>query len=175
MSLRIVGGKWRGRRLNSPAGQTVRPTADRVRQAWMNIVDRELPEARVLDLYSGSGALGLEALSRGAEHVHFVDSDPRSIRTLNRNIDAMDAGDHITIHRDDAVRFVTSLAAGSYDVAFADPPYLTGGALALASRWLVVPFARLLGVEHHVDEAMPDGGVTRRYGITAITFYQISE
>jgi len=161
--------------LSSPAGQAVRPTADRVRQAWMNIVDRELPEARVLDLYSGSGALGLEALSRGAIHVDFVDSDPRSLRTLRGNVAAMTADSAVTIHRDDAVRFVSSLAAESFDIAFADPPYRTGGAVALANRWLAVPFARLLGVEHHVGETMPGGGVTRRYGITAITFYNILE
>lgn len=175
MTLRIVGGKWRGRRLGSPPGQAVRPTADRVRQAWMNIVDLHLPDARVLDLYAGSGALGLEALSRGAAHVDFVDSDQRSLRTLSGNVATMGADDLVAIHREDAIRFASALERSSYDVAFADPPYLRGGAAGLATRWLAVPFARILGVEHHADEAMPEGGATRRYGATAITFYHLPD
>lgn len=141
----------------------------------MNMVDLRLPGARVLDLFAGSGALGLEALSRGAAHADFVDSDPRSLRTLGRNIAQLGAGPATTVHRDDAARFAAALDAERYDVAFADPPYHQGHALTLAEQWLARPFAKVLGVEHHASERLPEGGATRRYGSTAITFYQIPE
>lgn len=173
--MRIIAGRWRGRRLRTPAGRLVRPTADRVREAWMSIVHLDLPDARVLDLYAGSGALGLEALSRGARHVDFVDSHPLSLRVLNENVATLEAGERVTVHRDDASRFVAALAAERYDVAFADPPYHAGLALGLAEQWLAVPFARLLGVEHESSQAMPAGGETRRYGASAITFYRLPE
>ncbi|HVE78744.1 MAG TPA: 16S rRNA (guanine(966)-N(2))-methyltransferase RsmD [Gemmatimonadaceae bacterium] len=169
--MRIVAGRWGGRRIDAPRGTQVRPTADRVREAWMSIVAPWLPGARVLDLFAGSGALGLEAISRGAERADFVEQHPRSLRTLTGNIAALDAGNAAVVHRGDGLRFVAGLAAGSYDVAFADPPYAHGLAASVAEQWLAVPFATLLGIEHGAREAVPAGGDTRRYGDTALTFY----
>src|SRR5258705_6401711 len=83
--VRIVAGRWRGRRISAPAGSHVRPTLDRVREAWMSILQLDLPNARVLDLYAGSGALGLEALSRGAVAADFVEKDPISFLSLEDN------------------------------------------------------------------------------------------
>src|SRR5215208_1251328 len=100
--MRIVAGRWRGRRLEAPAGSAVRPTSDRVREAWMSIVNASLPDARVLDLFAGTGALGLEALSRGAAHVDFVESAATSLRILRQNVDALGAADAVTLHRADA-------------------------------------------------------------------------
>ena len=170
--MRIVAGRWRGRTIKAPAGERVRPTADRVREAWMSIVHVRLPGARVLDLFAGSGALGLEALSRGAASVDFVDSSAASLRTLRENAEALGAGGAAVAHRADALRFAEGLAAHAYDVAFADPPYRLGLALRLAEHWLAVPFARFFSVEHAADEPLPGGGDTRRYGGTAITFYR---
>jgi 16S rRNA (guanine966-N2)-methyltransferase len=138
----------------------------------MSILQLDLPEARVLDLYAGSGALGLEALSRGAISADFVEKDPRSLRALEENIATLGAGDLAKIHRRPALAFAESLVALSYDVAFADPPYTTGDAAKLAERWKAAPFSRVLSVEHSVKDAMPEGGVTRKYGSTAITFYR---
>ena len=138
----------------------------------MSIVNPALPGGRVLDLFAGSGALGLEALSRGAVSVDFVETGPVALRALRANADLLGAGEAITVHRRDAVDFITTLEAGAYDVAFADPPYRQGLSEQVAARWLVVPFAALLGVEHASTEAMPEGGQTRRYGDTAITFYR---
>jgi len=138
----------------------------------MSILQLDLPEARVLDLYAGSGALGLEALSRGAISADFVEKDPRSLRALEENIATLGAGDLAKIHRRPALAFAESLVALSYDVAFADPPYTTGDAAKLAERWKAAPFSRVLSVEHSANDAMPEGGVTRRYGSTAITFYR---
>jgi 16S rRNA (guanine966-N2)-methyltransferase len=171
--VRIVGGRWRGRTISAPAGEVVRPTADRVREAWMSIVGPRLPGARVLDLFAGSGALGLEALSRGAERVDFVETAPPSLAALRANIAALGAGDtEALVHRTDAVRFVEGLAAGAYDVAFADPPYKLGLAQRVVERWLEAPFATVLGVEHSAREPLPGDGDTRRYGSTAVTFFR---
>src|SRR5664279_1075171 len=170
--MRIVAGEWRGRIISAPAGATVRPTADRVREAWMSIVNAELSGARVLDLFAGSGALGLEALSRGAVHADFVEYAPKSLATLARNIAQLGAGERAEIHRADALRFIERLDANAYDMAFVDPPYGMGLADRVAKRWLAVPFAARIGIEHAAKEPMPPGGDTRRYGDTAITFYR---
>ena len=138
----------------------------------MSIVHPRLPDARVLDLFAGSGALGLEALSRGAGHADFVELAPRSLAALRANIATLGAEPWATIHRADALRFVEHLPTAGYDVVFADPPYRLGMAVRLVERWLTAPFAAVLGVEHAADETLPEGGDTRRYGDTAITFFE---
>jgi 16S rRNA (guanine966-N2)-methyltransferase len=169
--MRIVAGRWRGRRIRPPDDARVRPTADRVREAWMSIVMPELGEARVLDLFAGSGALGIEALSRGAASADLVEVSASGVQTIRENAELLGAGDALRVHRADAMRFIEKLGPHAFDVAFADPPYGHGLARAVAERWLVVPFAAVLGVEHESKEKMPEGD-TRRYGSTAITFYR---
>ena len=169
--MRIVAGRWRGRRIEAPEGEAVRPTGDRVRESWMSIVHGLLPDARVLDLCAGSGALGLEALSRGAASCDFVEKASKSIAVIQANLEALGGHAAATIHRDDAVRFVSTLAAGSFDVAFADPPYDSGIGDQLVERWIAVPFAHVFGIEHSSSVSMPAPGRTRRYGRTALTFY----
>lgn len=173
--MRIVAGAWRGRKIGAPAGRDVRPTLDRVREAWMSILQREIPRSTVMDLFAGSGALGLEALSRGAAHADFVENQPRTIDVLRKNIELLGAGSRCAIHRHDALRFAANLQQGSYDIAFADPPYAGEWAVKLAKIWLETGFARILSVEHGIRERMPDGGDTRRYGESAITFYRTGE
>lgn len=170
--MRIVAGEWRGRVIRAPDDRRVRPTADRVREAWMSIVQTELPGARVLDLFAGSGALGLESLSRGARHATFVESAPKSLAALGKNIATLHAEDRCTVHRGDALRFIEKPPAEAYDMAFADPPYGLGLAARVVEQWRSAPFAPVLGVEHAARDAMPPGGDTRRYGDTAITFYR---
>jgi 16S rRNA (guanine966-N2)-methyltransferase len=138
----------------------------------MSIVQPDLPDARVLDLFAGWGALGLEALSRGAAHCDFVEMGARSLAAIRANVDKLGAGDAVTIIRSDAMKFVEQLGSGAYDLAFADPPYGLGLAQRVAERWLEVAFAAVLGVEHGSKETMPPGGESRRYGDTAITFYR---
>jgi 16S rRNA (guanine966-N2)-methyltransferase len=170
--MRIVAGRWRGRTIAAPRGSAVRPTADRVREAWMSILQNDLPNATVLDLFSGSGALGLEALSRGASHATFVESAAPSLASLRTNIDRLGATEVTTVHRMDALRFLATLGAHAFEVAFADPPYRQGLAAQVAERWRDGRFSRILALEHAASEAMPDGGDTRRYGDTALTFYR---
>lgn len=173
--MRIVAGEWRGRRIEAPPGRDVRPTLDRVREAWMSILQLEIPGARVLDLFAGSGALGLEALSRGAVSVDFVENDVRTMKVLRKNIEALEAEEKTTVERGDAIRFASKLAPHAYDIAFADPPYAGGFAPTVAGVWLESPFASILSVEHGARDRMPEGGETRRYGDTAITFYRFGE
>lgn len=141
----------------------------------MSIVHMMLPDATVLDLCAGSGALGIEALSRGARHATFVESNERVLATLRENIAHVGAGELSTVVRDNAVAFVETLAAGAYDIAFADPPYKSDTARAVAERWLKSPFSGLLGVEHAKGDTMPPGGETRQYGTSAITFYRVAD
>lgn len=138
----------------------------------MSIVMPELPGARVVDLFAGSGALGLEALSRGAVVVQFVELAPKSLIALRANVAALGAGEAALIHRGDALRFAASLAPLAYDVAFADPPYGLSMATRLAALWLATPFAAVLGIEHRIDEVLPGEGDRRRYGNTAVTIFR---
>ena len=173
--MRIVAGQWKGRRISAPSGTLVRPTLDRVREAWMSILQMDIPGARVLDLYSGSGALGLEALSRGAASADFVDNASRSLDALQVNIAELGAAGLTRVHRMQALQFVNSLALKAFDVTFADPPYEAGEAKKLAEVWIKTPFSAILSVEHASGAAMPAGDDTRRYGTASITIYRITE
>jgi 16S rRNA (guanine966-N2)-methyltransferase len=170
--MRIVAGRWRGRRISAPEGSAVRPTLDRVREAWMSILQHDIPGARVLDLYSGSGALGLEALSRGAVFADFVETAPPSIEALRANVEALGAGSLSRIHRKASLSFAGALESDEFDVAFADPPYQGGEARKLAALWLERPFSGILSVEHSSVVELPAGGDTRTYGSAAITIYR---
>jgi len=167
--MRIVAGDLRGRRLVVPKDARVRPTADRVREAWMSILGGELEGARVLDLYAGSGALGLEALSRGAATAEFVELGAASLAALRANIAALGLEGRARVHRGDALRFAERLESGAFDLAFADPPYVHDAAARLVALFRRAPFARILSVEHRADQRV-EGDETRRYGDTALTF-----
>lgn len=166
---RIIAGRFGGRRLVAPRGRGTRPTADRVREAWMSILGPALPGAVVLDLFAGTGALGLEALSRGAARVDFVERDAGALDVLRRNVADLGVDADCRIIRADALRYVAGLPPGAYDVALADPPYRDGAAAGLITRFREVPFARILSVEHAASAPLP-GDDTRRYGDTALTF-----
>ncbi|HXG45438.1 MAG TPA: 16S rRNA (guanine(966)-N(2))-methyltransferase RsmD [Gemmatimonadales bacterium] len=167
--MRIVAGQFKGRRLAVPRDPRVRPTADRVREAWMNILQDALPGARVLDLYAGSGALGLEALSRGARTAEFVEINPACLAALRANVAALGVAPLVAVHRAHALRFAERLPPASYDVCFADPPYDRDDADRLVALFRQTPFARILTVEHPARRDLP-GDETRRYGTTALTF-----
>ena len=170
--MRIISGRWRGRTIRAPKDERVRPTGDRAREAWMSILHAELPGARVLDLFAGSGALGLEALSRGAASCDFVEMAAPSLRAVRENAERLGALPLVTIHRGDALGFAAKLSEHAYDIAFADPPYNLDLAPKLAALWLLAPFAGVLGVEHAAREVMPYGGDMRSYGGTAVTIYR---
>ncbi|MGM0669939.1 MAG: 16S rRNA (guanine(966)-N(2))-methyltransferase RsmD [Gemmatimonadota bacterium] len=169
--MRIIAGQWRGRRLRPVRGKGVRPTTDRVRESWMAALGDEVADARVLDLFAGSGALGLEALSRGARNVTFVEKARGALTTLSENIFTLEARDRCTVIRGDAMAFARKLDPGSFDLALADPPYHEPYAYELLSLFAEKPFARTLWVEHCTREPMPDLADLRqrRYGDTTLS------
>lgn len=170
--MRIIAGRWRGRRIAAPPGKDVRPTLDRVREAWMSIVQPYLVGAEVADLFAGSGALGLEALSRGAAAAHFVERHAKTFALLQQNVETLGAGGSAVLHRQDVFTFLRGAGEGEFDVAFADPPYGGDDAAKLAALWLERPFAKLLGIEHDSRLALPGDPDARKYGTTAISFFR---
>ena len=140
----------------------------------MSIVQADLHDARVLDLFAGSGALGIEALSRGAQSAVFVELGARSLRALRDNLALVNAADRATVHRGDAVKFAAQLGTGAFDVAFVDPPYRLGLAGDIAELWMATPFARVLGIEHEKEVRLPGSEDRRVYGDTVVTFYRMA-
>jgi len=124
--LRVVAGRFKGRRLAAPRGTRTRPTADRVREALFSMLG-DVGGARVLDLYAGSGALGIEALSRGADSAVFVERDAKAVAAIERNLAAV--GVEETVVRQDVERFLAR-ADGAFDLVFCDPPYDSAARLA---------------------------------------------
>ncbi len=135
----------------------------------MSILGNRLAGARVLDLFAGSGALGLEAISRGAAHASFVEIGAASLTAIRGNIATLRLADRTTVVRGDAMRFIDRLDPAGFDLALADPPYSVPFAARLVAAFRTRPFAALLAVEHPaaVD---PGGDETRRYGDIALTF-----
>jgi 16S rRNA (guanine966-N2)-methyltransferase len=172
--MRIVGGTWAGVSLTSPGGR-VRPTTEDIRVAWLSDLEPELPGARVLDLFAGTGALGLEALSRGAASVDFVENGPSALHALKANVAKLKARDRTRLFKKDALVFLQALEGSAYDLALADPPYSSHLADRLAVRWLDNPFSRILSLEHAADHSLPGRGHRRVFGDTAVTTYRIRE
>jgi 16S rRNA (guanine966-N2)-methyltransferase len=135
----------------------------------MSILGEALNEARVLDLFAGSGALGLEALSRGAASATFVELNPPSLRALDQNVASLGAENLVTVHRGDAMRYAERVPERAFDIVFADPPYTIDHAARLVALFRRHPFGRILSVEHPSSLEL-GGDSTRRYGDTAITF-----
>lgn len=125
--MRIVGGRWRGRALSGPKSQAIRPTSDRLRETLFNILqhayDDPIEGARVLDLFAGSGALGLEALSRGASFALFVDEAAEARGLIRENVEALGAGGATRLFRRDATRMGAAAPNAPFSVVFCDPPY----------------------------------------------------
>lgn len=170
--MRIVGGKWAGRHLTSPGDRRVRPTAEPVRDSWLRRLEPELKGARVLDLFAGTGALGLEAMSRGATSADFVETRPASLHALKANIAALHVRNRTRVFKRDALDFASALEMESYEIAFADPPYLSGMLDRLLEIWTATHFARLLCVEHALDHRLPAGDRRLEFEDTAVTFYR---
>lgn len=155
-------------------GRGVRPTTDRIRESWMGAMGQDLTGARVLDLFAGSGALGLEALSRGASSVVFVERSRGALTTLRANIQLLDAESKVTIVANDAISFAEGLTGGSYDLALADPPYGRGLATHLIEIFRKSGFASQLWVEHPRTDPIRElpGLRQRKYGRTVISIVE---
>ncbi|MDB4949583.1 MAG: hypothetical protein JWM27_2232 [Gemmatimonadetes bacterium] len=170
--MRIVGGKWAGRHLTPPSDRRVRPTAEHVRDGWLTALEPHLAGARVIDLFAGTGALGLEALSRGAKECDFVETRPASLHALKANVAALHVRERSRIFKRDALPFAAGLTPFRYDLAFADPPYESRQLDRLVETWQANPFAAILAVEHAAEHPMPPGGKRLRFDDTMITIYR---
>jgi 16S rRNA (guanine966-N2)-methyltransferase len=183
--MRIVAGRAKGRRIHAPRGRDVRPTADRVREALFSSISSRLPGARVLDLFAGTGALGLEALSRGARAAVFVEQDVTTARLLRQNIDVCGMTPFSQVIRRDALAAVRQLAKqhAVFDIIFLDPPYRGPMLENVLYRLLETPLLEeefLIVAEH--PEALPPKlpneltiVSTRHYGKTVLSFIQAVE
>jgi 16S rRNA (guanine966-N2)-methyltransferase len=154
--VRVIGGAFKGRRLEAPTWEGLRPTSDKLRETLFNVLAARTPGARVLDGFAGTGAVGLEALSRGAASVTFVESDPRALRLIARNLERCGVTTGYTLVRAPFSEAARRLPAGGFDLVLLDPPYgrdhqieaLTAGAL------LVAPGGRLI-LEHARRDLAP--------------------
>lgn len=171
--MRIVGGRFAGRDLASPNDFRVRPTAEHVRAALLDLLAEEVKDARVLDLFAGTGALGLEAISRGARSADFVEFRPGSLHALKANIAALRLRDRTRVFKKDALAFAAAADPESYDLAFADPPYESRLLDRVLDSWRERRFARVLAVEHPAARRFPEGRVTRTFEDTAVTIFRL--
>jgi 16S rRNA (guanine966-N2)-methyltransferase len=170
--VRIVAGTLKGRDLVSPQDRRVRPTAEHVRAAMLDAVREDLANARVLELFAGTGAIGIEALSRGARSVDFVEFRPDSLHALRANIAALRLRDSTRIFKRDAIPYAAMLGTSSYDIAFADPPYESRQLDRVIASWKTSRFSRILVVEHAAAHVRPRGASSRTFDETKITIYR---
>lgn len=171
--MRIIAGKWAGRDLTSPNDFRVHPTAEKVRGAIVDLVAKDLKDARVLDLFAGTGALGLEALSRGAKSADFVETRPASLHALKANVIICRARENSRIFKRDALPFAAAITTpGAYDICFCDPPYESRMLDRVLDSWQSTHFARVFVAEHAATHPLPPGGKRYDYGDTAVTIYR---
>lgn len=170
--MRIVAGKFAGRDLTSPNDFRVRPTAEHVRAELLDLLRADLPDARVLDLFAGTGALGLEAISRGARSADFVETRPASLHALRANVATLRLRDRTRIFKRDALPFAAALTAGSYDIAFVDPPYNSRMLDRVIESWQASSFAHILAAEHATTHELPRGATKLVFDETAVTVYR---
>lgn len=182
--MRIISGICRGKTLFSLKGMTTRPTADRVRESIFNIISGNLPDARVLDLFAGSGAMGLEALSRGAQSAVFVESSPAAGGVILKNIRACRMAEKSRLLRWDITRNLNCLNSSepAFDLVFMDPPYGKGCIRPALEHLLgrgVLADHSLIVIEHAAAEPVPEalGPATltdqRVYGKTLVSFLAV--
>lgn len=177
--MRITGGTGRGRRLKVPAGQRVRPTSDKVKQALFNIIGGRIEDATFLDLFAGAGGIGIEALSRGARKVAFVDDSRESLKIIRSNVEQAGFADRARFVFSRVESFLRK-SSGPYDIIFLDPPYATELAPLLdliANSGLVGPGGDVVAEHFKKQPSPPHAGMLTlrreaRYGDTILAFYR---
>ena len=176
--MRVITGSARGMSLKTLEGDNVRPTTDKVKEAVFSIIQFELEGRRILDLFAGSGQLGIEALSRGAESAVFVDADKNAVRIVKDNLAKTKLDYKATVAQTDSLAFL-SMTDRVFDIAFLDPPFSTGLLeKALAKVEPHIAEGGLVVCEHPFADELPDsqGGLekqkTYKYSKTAVTVYR---
>ena len=174
--MRIIAGERKGHTLFAPRGRATRPTSDRVRENVFNIVAPWIDGARVLDVYAGSGAMGLEALSRGAATTVFVERDPDAVRAIERNLDKLRLGGATIVRQGATTALAQEVASRrKYDLVLVDPPYAMTD-FATLSRYLPLVLAEdgilVVETDARTEPQLPLAvRTTRRYGGTRVTVY----
>lgn len=175
--MRVITGTARGRKLQEPRDMSIRPTTDMVKEAVFSIVQFDVPGRRVLDLFAGTGQLGIEALSRGARECVFVDDSPAALALVRKNLEI--CGMQAPVIRADALRYLEN--CGKFDLVFVDPPYHGGlydKILQNAFRFDILNDGGIILVESMRDEPLPSAqlpyelGRTYRYGKISLTTYR---
>lgn len=151
----------------------MRPTAEHVRVAMLDMLHADLVNARVLELFAGTGAIGLEAISRGARSADFVEFRPDSLHALRANVALLRLRDRTRIFKRDAIPFAAALGADSYEIAFADPPYGSRQLDRVLESWRTTRFSRILAVEHALTHELPAGMNRRVFSDTVVTIYRV--
>lgn len=173
--MRVISGSARGKLLLPVPGMATRPTTDRIKENIFNIIQSEVRGANVLDLFAGTGQMGIEALSRGAAHCDFVDRDRAALSVIRKNVQGARVGDRAAVHASEAAAFLRAAAPQSYDLVFLDPPYggkLLNQALFDLERFDILSENGIMICESAAeDEIAPrfGGGKERLYGAIRIT------
>ena len=176
--MRVVSGSARGCRLQPVPGMDTRPTTDRVKENIFNLIQEHVRGARVLDLFAGTGQLGIEALSRGAQYCDFVESGRAAYDIVYKNVKSARVSDRAGLHRKDAGQFLTEREKRSYDLIFLDPPYggkLLENTLAMIERFDILSSNGIMICESAVEDRFAHNFAVqreRRYGATMITVLQ---
>ena len=179
--MRVIAGSARGRQLVAPRGTVTRPITDRVKETLFGILAERVIDARVLDLYAGSGSIGIEALSRGAASCEFVELDRRASAAIRENLERTGVAEDASVHQVDVLRYLSRAADDRFNLAFLDPPY--------EERAILAPLVRLVArltpgavvvVKHHWRTPVPEPpGLTnwreRRFGETTLTFLEAND
>ncbi|MEO8562894.1 MAG: 16S rRNA (guanine(966)-N(2))-methyltransferase RsmD [bacterium] len=171
--MRIVKGKFAGRDLTSPNDFRVRPTAEHVREAVLDMLAADLAGARVLDLFAGTGAVGLEAISRGAKSADFVETRGSSLHALRANVALLRLRDKTRVFKRDALPFAAALGPDSYDIVFADPPYESRMLDRVLESWQDRRFSRVLALEHASSHDLPRASARRVLEETSVSIYRL--
>ena len=170
--MRIVKGRFAGRDLVSPNDARVRPTAEHVRDGWLGLLAPWLEGARVLDLFAGTGALGLEAISRGSASADFVETRPSSLHALRANVALFRLRDRTRVFKRDALPFAGALGEDAYDVVFVDPPYGSRMLDRVLDDWRARRFSPLIVVEHALSHDLPRPDQRLVFDETVIAIYR---
>ena len=181
--MRIIGGQWRGRRLFAPEGMETRPTSDKVREALFNIIRNDVFDAQVYDVFGGSGALSLEALSRGAESAVITEASRKAGAAIKRNVELCGAGEQVKLIVSEWQAAIPSLSGRKFSLVFLDPPYkLTSAYHDVVRRLLdgnMLAADALIVMEHARDAELPELPKevelydTRRYGDTCLSLVRV--
>ncbi len=182
-SLRVIAGEFRGRRLDRIEGMEIRPTSDKVKESLFNILGETVIDSSFLDLFGGTGGIGIEALSRGAKHVVFIDSSIKSIKVLKGNLEHMKIQEGAEVYNTDYETAIKKLHINNkqFDIIFIDPPYSKGmaqNALVCIAANPILADDGLIIAEHDTKDAMPDkvGNLVlyrvKQYSNTSLSFYK---